>query len=64
MGARGRCPGGVLTRRRDLQDGGTPLYAAAQFEKEDVVRFLVAAGADITAKHYVSERRVDVERQG
>jgi hypothetical protein len=42
-----------------LQSGATPLFMAAQFGQGAVVRTLVEAGADITAKSNVSKRRVE-----
>jgi hypothetical protein len=40
------------------QDGHTPLHIAAYKGHDAVVRVLVEAGADATAKDKVSERRV------
>jgi hypothetical protein len=53
VGRRGR----VLTRGGAPQDGDTPLHLAAMYGYPEVVRALVEAGADITAKNKVSERR-------
>ena len=61
MGARktrGRCRSGFLTRGCAPQDGWTPLHVAAAWRHDAVVRVLVKAGADVTAKNKVSERRV------
>jgi hypothetical protein len=53
--------GRVLTRARAPQNGATPMFVAAQKGHLEVVRALVEAGADITAKNEVSERRVGGE---
>jgi len=53
-----------LTQVRALQDGSTPLHAAARRGNDKVVRFLVEEGADVIAKTKVSERRVGGERKG
>ena len=58
------CSGASLTRVRALQDGETPLYVAAQNGHDEIVRFLVEEGGDVTAKTKVSERRVGSERKG
>ena len=46
----------MLTRRRVPQGGGTPLHIAANMGHPEVVKLLLEAGADITAKNPVSER--------
>jgi len=51
VGRRGR----VLTRMRAPQDGGTPLYLAAQNGHVAVVELLVAKGADKDAPATVRE---------
>ena len=54
MGRRGR----VVTRGRAPQEGVTPLSIAAREGHLKVARALLQAGADITKKDNVSERRV------
>ena len=45
------------------QDDSTPLHIAANRGHDAVVRILVEAGADVTAKDKVSERRVGGDGQ-
>jgi len=59
LGHRGR----VLTRGGAPQYGRTPLHAAAMGDHLEVARVLLEAGAGITAKDNVSERRVGGEGQ-
>ena len=59
MGRRGR----VLTRGRAPQDGETPLHKAAGAVHLEVARALLLAGADITAKKWVSEGGLGGEGQ-
>jgi len=49
--------GQVLTRGRAPQNGGTPLFMAAQNGHVAVVELLVAKGADMDAANKVWERR-------
>ena len=59
VGRRGR----ILMRGRASQIGHTPLHGASMGDHLEVARVLLVAGADITAKDNVSERRVRREGQ-
>ena len=51
-----RCRNQELTRGHAPQTGWTPLHAAVHFGRIGVVRLLLEAGADTTAKNEVSGR--------
>ena len=55
--------GWALTRGRASQFGNTPLHCAAQKNHLEVALALLQAGADITAKGWVSEGGVGGEGQ-